>query len=85
MYVVVSGDVHTITGFNVILLMVKTGLDPTVATSQAKADQEDPSSAWQGQVEVRLLGQDVGAEGEAFYSGKETGLLSVLIDSLCSS
>jgi hypothetical protein len=32
---------------------------------QAKDDQEDPRSARQGQVEAGLLGQDVGAEGEA--------------------
>ena len=35
MYGVVSGDIQTTTGWNVSLLMVETGLNPTVATSQA--------------------------------------------------
>ena len=39
-YGVVSGDVHANNGLNVSLLIVETGLDPTVARSQAKSDEK---------------------------------------------
>ena len=88
MYGVVSGDVQTTTGLNVSLLMVETGLNPTVATSQAvkkKLIRKTPEVPDRDRWRLGYLGKMLEQRGEAFNSGKETGLLSVLIDSLCSS
>jgi hypothetical protein len=88
MYGVVSGDVQTTTGHNVSLIMLETGLNPTVATSQAikqrlirKILSVPERDKWRLGYLARMLEE----RGEAFYAGKETELISILIDSLCSS
>ena len=88
MYGVVSADVLSTTGHNICLIKMETGLDPTQATSHAvkqelvkKTPPVPEIDGWR----LVYLGKMLETRGEAFYAGKETELLSSLIDSLCSS
>ena len=83
-----SGEVQITTGHNVSLIMMETGLNPTVATSQAikqrlirKIPSVPERDKWRLGFLVRMLEE----RGEAFYAKKETELISILIDSLSSS
>ena len=88
MYGVVSGDVQSTTGHNLSLIKLETGLDPTKVTSCAVKQQlvrKTPAVPERDRWRLGYLGKMLEARGEAFYAGKETELLSILIDSLCSS
>ena len=88
MYGVVSGDVQSTTGHNLSMIKLETGLDPTKATSWAVKQQlvrKTPAVPERDRWRLGYLAKMLEARGEAFYAGKETELLSILIDSLCSS
>ena len=79
---------QTTTGYNVSLLILETGLNPTVATSQAikqRLVRKIPAVPDRDKWRLGYLGKMLEERGEAFYAGKETELISILIDSLCSS
>ena len=85
---VVSGDVQSTTGQNVKMIRIETALDPTRATSFAvrKALIEGtPPVPGREKWRLSYLGTLLQTRGEAHYAGKDTGLITTLIDSLCSS
>jgi hypothetical protein len=88
MYGVVSGDVQTTTGHTVNLVKWETGLNPIVDSSARvtqvlvkKVTAVPDRDKWR----LGYLGKMLETRGEAYYAGSETELLTILIDSLCSS
>ena len=87
MFGMVNGDVQTTTGQNVRMIRMETGLDPTRDTSAAikKALEGCISPVPDREIwRLSYLGSMLQARGEAHYAGKDTSLLTSLIDSLCS-
>ena len=88
MFGVVKGDVQTTTGQNIRMLRMETSLDPiivdSVAIRTALVDMIPPvpeADRWR----LKYLGSMLETRGEANYAGKDTALITSLIDSLCSS
>ena len=85
---VVAGDAQSTTGQNIRMIRIETALDPMRVTSsivrQALIEGIPPVP---GREHWRLgyLGTLLQTRGEAHYAGKDTGLITTLIDSLCSS
>ena len=88
MFGVVKGDVQTTTGQNIRMLRMETSLDPTIVNSAAirKALVEIiPPVPEVDRWRLKYLGLMLEMRGEAHYAGKDTALITSLIDSLCSS
>ena len=88
MFGVVRGDVQTTTGYNVNLIRLETAMDPTSATPASVKKvliKQLPAVPVRDRWRMGYLGSMLKSRGEAFYAGKETELLTSLIDSLCSS
>ena len=85
---VAAGDVQTTTGSNRNLLEKETGLNmTTVGAPKVKQVLEEKIPAVPDRDKWRLayLGKLLEERGEAHYAGCETGDMTDLIDSLCSS
>ena len=61
------------------------GLGKSTFPIQIKLIRKTPEVPDRDKWRLGYLGKMLEQRGEAFYAGKETGHLSVLIDSLCSS
>ena len=88
MFGMVKGDVQTTTGQNARMILLETGLDPTRATSAAIKQALEGAIPPVPETEkwrLGYLGSMLQIRGEAHYDGKDTALLTSLIDSLCSS
>ena len=87
MFGVVNGDAQTTTGQNAGMIRIETRLNPTRDTSAAIKKALEGCIAPVPDREIwRLsyLGSMLQARGETHYAGKDTSLLTSLIDSLCS-
>ena len=86
MFRVVRGDVQTTTGHNANQIRFETAMDPTAATSAAvKKTLVRQFLSDRDKWRLNYLGSMLQSRGQAFYAGKETALVTSLIDILCSS
>ena len=84
MFGVVRGNVQTTTGHNVNLIRLETAMDPTAVVKKTFVSQV-PAVPDREKWRLSNLISMLQSRGEAFYAGKETALVTSLIDSLCSS
>ena len=88
MFGVARQDVRSVTGGNLALLKLETGLDPASAClGQIKGKLRENTNAVpiEAKWRVRFLAKLLCQRGEAYYEGEDTEMarLSCLIDSLC--
>ena len=84
----VAGDAQSTTGLNIRMIRKETALDPTRATSAAVRQAllgVIPPVPERENWRLSYLASMLQTRGEAHYAGKDTALLTTLIDSLCSS
>ena len=85
---VVAGDAQSTTGQNIRMIRIETALDPMRVTSSIVRQaliEGIPPVPGREHWKLGYLGTLLQTRGEAHYAGKDTGLITTLIDSLCSS
>ena len=81
-----AGDVRTVTGSNLNMLLWETGMSPLGSSLSKMKTALSTRLAPIPEVEkwrVGYLGKLLQARGEAHYLGEETGQVTALIDCLC--